>query len=139
MCLDGDWTGLNPVFPAPAEFGVMQRVLFRYEPVPAHLYPGRPEKERYSTFVYPFVQSAQAAMAGRTFVTMKDGKMGVGPFLAQVGDVVAVVFGAPVCVVLRPVSNGQYRLVGDAYVHGVMHGEAVDGLKVDDGQVFELI
>ena len=139
MCLDGDWTGLDPVFPAPAEFGVMQRVMFGYEPVPAYLYPGRPKTERYSTFVRPFGQSVQAVLAGRTFVIMKNGKMGVGPFLAQVGDVVAVVFGALVCVVLRPVSNGQYRLVGDTYVHGAMHAEVVNGLKVDDGQVFELI
>lgn len=57
------------------------------------------------------------------------------------GDICCILFGAPVPFVLRPAGNG-YRLVGEAYVHGIMKGEEmVDymlGGKYEE-QCFELI
>ena len=54
------------------------------------------------------------------------------------GDVAVVLFGAPLCLILRPVGH-RYQLVGDAYVHGIMHGELVEGLEPKDGKIFEII
>jgi hypothetical protein len=138
LCLDGDWTDVDTVFPAPIDFALKQRVAFGFDSIPADFMPGEPESARYAAFVQPFTASLQTALSNRTFVATKDGRMGVGPYLAQAGDTVVVMFGAPFCLLLRPVGH-QYRLVGDAYVHGVMHGELVEGLDQEKEQIFEIV
>jgi hypothetical protein len=61
---------------------------------------------------------------GRTLFSTQSRMIGLGPRILCKGDVCCVLFGAPVPFVLRPVEEG-FRLVGEAYVHGVMKGEAV--------------
>ena len=51
--------------------------------------------------------------------------LGMGSRSVEVGDEVWVLKGGNVPFVLRRVKEGVYRLVGDAYVHGIMHGEAI--------------
>jgi hypothetical protein len=55
------------------------------------------------------------------------------------GDVVAALQGSDRLYVLRPVGT-QYRVVGDAFIYGLMHGEAYEGCDIDekDGEI-ELI
>ncbi|KAK1638086.1 ankyrin and HET domain-containing protein [Colletotrichum phormii] len=66
----------------------------------------------------------------RPFLT-DSGHMGLGGQSVQDGDGIWVVAGCPSPLVLRelPVSSisgpFSYRLIGEAYVHGIMHGEAV--------------
>jgi hypothetical protein len=58
----------------------------------------------------------------------RSGYMGSGPFSTQKGDVVVIIAGGRVPFVLRPVGPPpelKYRLLGDTYVHGIMHGEAM--------------
>ncbi|KAI1081111.1 heterokaryon incompatibility protein-domain-containing protein [Whalleya microplaca] len=63
---------------------------------------------------------------GRRFFTTEKGRWGLGPPLLQPGDICAILFGADVPLILRPSHNqGQYKLVGQCYFHGVMYGEAV--------------
>ncbi|EHK45117.1 hypothetical protein TRIATDRAFT_318657 [Trichoderma atroviride IMI 206040] len=57
---------------------------------------------------------------------------------AEDGDLVCILFGCTVPVILRLIEDlGLYKLIGEAYVHGVMDGEAmissevVDAMKVD--------
>jgi hypothetical protein len=50
--------------------------------------------------------------------------MGLIPAHAQEGDVVAVLTGGHVPIILRP-RDGYYTVVGDAYVQGIMDGEAM--------------
>jgi len=66
----------------------------------------------------------------RLFRTQK-GYLGVGPQSLEVGDVVVVLPGAGVPFVLRTAGDGRWRLIGEGYVHGIMHGEALEmeGLK----------
>lgn len=49
------------------------------------------------------------------------------PQEAEVNDIIVVPEGSPVPHVLRPLgsSNASYQFVGEAYVHGCMHGEAM--------------
>ncbi|KAI6912364.1 hypothetical protein D0867_06313 [Hortaea werneckii] len=62
----------------------------------------------------------------RTFRTEHD-RYGLGPQALMLGDVCCIVLGSDVPFILRPVgSQGDYRLVGECYVHGVMRGEIVD-------------
>jgi len=61
----------------------------------------------------------------RMFLTEK-GYLGVGPTAVKAGDEVVIVPGAAVPFVLR--KHGNIRLlVGEAYVHGIMDGEAMKG------------
>ncbi|VUC27723.1 unnamed protein product [Clonostachys rosea] len=62
------------------------------------------------------------------------GHIGMVPLTAQVGDLICVVPGCPSALVLRelPSSAGHYQLVGDAYMDGVMNGEAILGPLPDN-------
>lgn len=59
----------------------------------------------------------------RVFVTW-NGHLGVGPRMMKEGDCVAVVYGSGVPYLLRP-HNGCFRVVGQCYVDGIMHGEGL--------------
>jgi hypothetical protein len=56
-----------------------------------------------------------------------DMMLGNGPQSVEVGDTLWVVSSCPVPIVLRthPDEPGCFKLVGEAYIHGIMHGEAV--------------
>ncbi|KAI0147064.1 hypothetical protein GGR57DRAFT_506041 [Xylariaceae sp. FL1272] len=63
--------------------------------------------------------------AGRQFFGTTNGYMGRGLDSVQRGDIVGVFIGAKVPFVLRPTAdNDGLYLVGECYVHGIMHGEA---------------
>lgn len=64
----------------------------------------------------------------RPFVTAK-GHLGLGPDGIKAGDVVALVIGSQVPFVFREITDGKYKLIGEAYVDGIMDGEAVAGRK----------
>lgn len=58
--------------------------------------------------------------------------VGLGPKGTKDGDVIAILYGCSVPVILHPVSDDGggligYRLIGEAFVYGMMDGEAVDG------------
>ncbi|KAF3013695.1 hypothetical protein E8E14_002094 [Neopestalotiopsis sp. 37M] len=55
--------------------------------------------------------------------------IGLVPREAQVGDLIVILFGGSVPIVIRPVKDKYVRIVGEAYVHGKMHGEAFCGLS----------
>jgi len=74
--------------------------------------------------VQTFQMQAVTGCPGRGFATTRGGYIGLVPPCAQIGDLVVVPFGATVPYVIRRVQNG-HLLVGDAFVHGVMYGEAL--------------
>lgn len=57
------------------------------------------------------------------------GQLGLCPRTAAVGDEVWVVAGGDTPLLLRPAGNSEFHFVGEAYVHGIMHGEAVSEAK----------
>ncbi|KAH4169655.1 hypothetical protein HBI70_136960 [Parastagonospora nodorum] len=61
----------------------------------------------------------------RVFRT-RGGYLGTGPRSLRKGDEVWILHRAGLPFVLRPQLNGRYRLVGEAFVYGVMHGEALE-------------
>ncbi|KAB2581148.1 hypothetical protein DBV05_g146 [Lasiodiplodia theobromae] len=126
--------------------------------IPADFLPAAPPATRLERFVAPLAaQMGQVLATRRVFVT-EGGRTGVGPAEAAVGDVAAVLMGGEMPFLLREVpveeedgeegeegeeggegegeeeegqkgrGPGMVRLVGEAYVHGVMHGEVVEGL-----------
>jgi len=60
----------------------------------------------------------------RVFKT-RAGYMGTGPRSLRPGDEVWILHRAGLPFVLRPQPNGNFRLIGEAFVYGVMHGEAL--------------
>ncbi|KAL7918810.1 heterokaryon incompatibility domain-containing protein [Trichoderma austrokoningii] len=56
---------------------------------------------------------------------------GLAPKEAEEGDLVCILFGCTVPVILRPVEDlGLHKLIGEAYTHGVMDGEAMISSEV---------
>ncbi|RYO75454.1 hypothetical protein DL762_009992 [Monosporascus cannonballus] len=68
---------------------------------------------------------------GRLVAVTGAGRLCLVPPLTREGDVVFIPFGAQVPYAFRRAdrslaSTDAYELVGEAYVHGIMHGEAID-------------
>lgn len=53
----------------------------------------------------------------------KGGLLGLGPAEMEVGELIYILVGATVPYLLRKDAEGKLRVVGDAYIHGVMDGE----------------
>jgi hypothetical protein len=59
---------------------------------------------------------------------------GLAPTKSQVGDLIVILFGCSVSVVLREFKtkgDHYFELVGEAYVHGMMDGEAFSREKLE--------
>lgn len=69
----------------------------------------------------------QLKVHGRSFCITKDGRVCNAMNQAKPGDVVTALQGSDKLWILRPVGK-RYRLIGDAYVDGLMNGEAYDGV-----------
>jgi hypothetical protein len=65
------------------------------------------------------------------FITRK-GHLILSSEYAKQGDFVALIGGAQVPFILRYRSGGQYQLIGEAYVDGIMDGEAMENSKCDN-------
>lgn len=61
---------------------------------------------------------------GRRFFSTRGGRIGIGPADVQVGDVVCVFrSGVPLYILRYRAGEDIARLIGDAYVHGLMNAE----------------
>ena len=63
--------------------------------------------------------------SNRRLFASKRGYLGLGPAVILVGDIIAVILGLDTSLVLRRAGSDSYRIVGEAYVHGIMDGEAL--------------
>jgi hypothetical protein len=69
------------------------------------------------------------SLLGRSFFTTSTGFLGIGLPGIEVGDIVAILFGAQLPFVLR--GNGEtFRMVGACYVAGIMNGEIIAGENI---------
>ncbi|KAK6080478.1 heterokaryon incompatibility protein [Seiridium cupressi] len=80
--------------------------------------------------------SAVLTLSNRGFFVTDEGHFGLGPKSLEVDDTVFIVSGCPTPLILRGelaeegdsnmrLRDSRYELIGEAYVHGVMHGEAI--------------
>jgi hypothetical protein len=73
-----------------------------------------------------FMSSTQRACTNRRFFATSGGRIGLGPIDIKIGDSVCVLYGGPVPFIIREhVDDRPCHLVGDAYIHGLMDGEAI--------------
>lgn len=72
------------------------------------------------------VRLGETLISRDLFIT-DQGNLGLGPSSLEVGDEVWILTGMNVPLILRSVDGkGHYRLIGETYVHGIMHGEAAE-------------
>ncbi|KAI1736531.1 heterokaryon incompatibility protein-domain-containing protein [Xylaria scruposa] len=72
---------------------------------------------------YRFDLAFRNACQGRKLLLTDDGYVGLGPELTEKDDLVCILSGLVMPIILRPTDRG-YQVVGEAYVHGIMFGEA---------------
>jgi hypothetical protein len=58
-------------------------------------------------------------------IVTKEGRLGLAPSVTDVGDGVAVLKGARAPFILRRCGNRRFKIIGQAYIRGVMFGEAL--------------
>lgn len=63
------------------------------------------------------------SLGARRIFRSDNGFLGLAPLHSYVGDQVWILAGMSTPVVLRSCENGNWKLLGEAYVHGAMHGE----------------
>ncbi|ATY62077.1 HET domain [Cordyceps militaris] len=127
--------------------------LLRRQPIPARdlsalaiawmqIIPEAGEDESSQGQVDAFVKVAQdralELTRNRTLFVTEDGRVGLGPYLTQPGDVVTALVGNTVPTLLRPDPAGcAYQYLGQAFVEDMMEGQ------LDQGehryQVFNLV
>ena len=72
------------------------------------------------------------------FATSQNRHLGVGHRSIRAGDQIWLLNGAQAPFILRPKSNGNFEHLGEAYVQGIMLGEARRENAVDGGQDREI-
>jgi hypothetical protein len=69
--------------------------------------------------------SLQNWSSRRLFCSTRHRRIGFVPKNTQVGDIICILYGGEVPYVLRPRKDGCYSIIGECYIHGIMHGEAL--------------
>jgi hypothetical protein len=65
-------------------------------------------------------------LGNATFCRTTKGYLGLAPGDVHIGDELVVFKGAAVPFILRKMgSNDTHKLIGEAYIYGIMHGEAL--------------
>ncbi|PVI03100.1 HET-domain-containing protein [Periconia macrospinosa] len=85
-----------------------------------------------------FSEEAWHALQGRKIFQTKGGYIGIGPQTLDKGDSLFVLCGGKVPFILRNASPEGYRLVGEAYVDGIMEGQVQGWIKPGGHQVAPL-
>ena len=76
-----------------------------------------------------FISSSKIPINQRNLFLTDSNRLGLGPYTMDKGDLCCIVFGASTPWILRPVSGDEYIFVGDTYLEGVMHSEAMKMLE----------
>lgn len=69
---------------------------------------------------------ANSTISRRLFISKENGLLGLAPMDAKVGDRISLLEGGSVPYILRPKAGreNEWQIIGGAYVHGIMDGEA---------------
>ena len=77
-----------------------------------------------------------SAMISRRAARTEKGFVGMVPGIAQAGDGVALFKGGKLPFIVRPNGVSGWEVIGDCYLHGVMHGEAWDEVRCGKMKIF---
>jgi hypothetical protein len=103
------------------------------ESIPKEIY--NDDERLFKHWMWSFsYQSGNRTWPGRRLAKTSDGYLCNADKDSQIGDRIAVVAGCRMPMILRPKDDGTYRVVGHAYVMGLMYGEVM-GLGIEPGQI----
>jgi hypothetical protein len=135
-------------YPAPNTYGALydemtssaQYVIDISRPPPAELNSSSLEQQRTiaptGATMELYNSIVKHSLNRRFFITQK-GHLASGPLNMRHDDLVCVIFGSKMPVILR--QRGEYfEWIGQAYVHGIMHGECLVGV-LDKLKIFTLV
>jgi Heterokaryon incompatibility protein (HET) len=128
---------------APSIFGFACHGVFRDDLRFSSAYQDQIIKSPAGRIDTEYMRRVRSVVWNRSLFLTKSGRVGLGPSNVQVGDAIAILFGCSVPVVLRPTqrepkqAESHYRIVGQAYVHGIMNGEALPFEFENDNWVVE--
>ena len=77
-----------------------------------------------------------SAMISRKAVRTEKGFVGMVAGIAQAGDRVALFRGGKLPFIIRPNGASGWEIIGDCYIHGIMHGEAWDEARCGKMKIF---
>jgi hypothetical protein len=79
-------------------------------------------------------QTARITSNHSSFCSTEKGLVGWLVQMAQPGDKICIFAGGPAPFIIRDCQDGYYKLICDAYIHGIMHGEALawEGIEWED-------
>lgn len=109
--------------PASDRFRDMYKLCFGMHIVQAR--PGESFRSLYTRNLLlraEFAVRTEECIRCRCVFLTKCGRIGIGALDTRRDDLVCILFGSPFCFILRP-CGPRFKLVGDAYVQGVMRGE----------------
>ncbi|CAJ2502072.1 Uu.00g049250.m01.CDS01 [Anthostomella pinea] len=93
----------------------------------------------WSMTILKILPDLKETIANRTLFTTSLGYVGLGSDRMRAGDMVCIIAGAQLPLVLRSVDDAgenEFEYCGEAYVHGVMDGEAVKDEKANGMRSF---
>jgi hypothetical protein len=99
----------------------MESFLRRYERGP----PQVQSSEDDDIAEYFHMDLGKAAQS-RVFYVTSNNRFGLAPMIAREEDQIWLPLGAKMPFILRPLSEGVFKMLGQTYLHGVMKGEAVE-------------
>ena len=82
-----------------------------------------PENDETMPSPNQFFAAVSGVLYGRTFMVSITGLMCLGPEETQAEDVIFVAMGADIPFVLHLQEDGNFKFVGECYVHDIMGGE----------------
>jgi hypothetical protein len=97
--------------------------------------PNSPEKIALDRNFDSISESFRVAYACRRLFRTRGNYLGIAAQSLQEGDAVWVLAGAAVPFVLRPLKNREWKVVGEAYVHGIMSGEVLRDFSLQSEQI----
>ncbi|KAL8727022.1 MAG: hypothetical protein Q9166_006320 [cf. Caloplaca sp. 2 TL-2023] len=89
-----------------------------------------PERESTDAFLKEcamFLDAFYVNSLGRSFIVTEESYVGLAPNTCRKDDCIAVILGCQSPIILRKKANGEYLVIGECYVHGLMTGEAFLG------------
>ena len=100
--------------------------------VPADFEPGLPPPERLLRYCRPLIDEIAKNLDGRRLFVSKHNYLGIASHQTRVGDWISVLSGADMPFILRCREEDEsLQLISEAYVHGIMNGEAVEDCGTD--------
>ncbi|KIW00453.1 uncharacterized protein PV09_07978 [Verruconis gallopava] len=88
--------------------------------------------------IHESVTGPHPASFRRKLIVTEQGYLGLTAEQVEKNDVVAICCGGQLPLVLRATSN-HYTLIGEAYIHGIMDGEAMTRYKMNGNASFQII